>query len=136
MFPARSPASRRTMEPAPDHENTWTGGIDDAAPFFVFADRRECPAAAHRSLNDPDGMMQAPMHPTTYARPAADLAVPGTRPSCAVNPPPPLFIAASHIGKDGRGRTSPRTGGIHRFRATWQDGWDQGDQRGRAVACA
>jgi hypothetical protein len=76
-------------------------------------------------------MMQVPTQPTTYTRPAADLAVPGMRPSCAVEP---RFCQAIGSGKDGW--NAPQTGRIHRFRETGKDGRDQKDQRGRAVACA
>jgi hypothetical protein len=76
-------------------------------------------------------MMQVPTQPTTCARPAADLAVPGMRPSCAVEP---RFGDAIDGGKDGRNALD--TGRIHRIRQTGKFGRDRKDQRGRAVACA
>lgn len=78
--------------------------------------------------------MQTPIHPTTNARPAASLAVPGTRRSCAVEPRAPLFGLFAGSGKDGW--NAPRTGKIHQISEIEQDERDRKDQRGRAVACA
>lgn len=81
--------------------------------------------------------MQAPHLHVTNALPAAEWAVPGTRPSCAVEPRVPLGIAApaDYGSKAGRGSGSDAIG-IHRFGQFGQDRRDQQDQRGRAVACA
>lgn len=60
------------------------------------------------------------------ARPAAVLAVPGTWPSCAEDPP-----------ASGKGGRRPGFGGIrHSNGRSGQDRRYQKDQRGRAVACA
>ncbi len=83
--------------------------------------------------------MQAPSLHRTDALPAADLAAPGTWPSCAVKPRVPSSIAAP---ADGEGSLAGRGSGlagtrIHRtgtFGKAKQDRQD--DQRGRAVACA
>lgn len=75
-------------------------------------------------------MMLVPTHPATFAPPAADLAVSGTRPSCAVAPRP------GRIGR-GKGLGNPLgTGRIHQIRGRGQDGRYEREQRGRAVACA
>ncbi len=79
-------------------------------------------------------MKQALTHPTTYARPAADLAVPGMRPSCAVKRAH-RFDSAPETG-GSRGWNAPRTGGLHPIREAGKDERYQRDQRGRAVACA
>lgn len=77
--------------------------------------------------------MHLPTHLAPNARRAADLAVPGTWASCAVNPRAPLFTDAPYFGEDGRGGSSLGTGRIGWIRRIGQD---QKDQRGRAVACA
>ena len=71
-------------------------------------------------------MMQTPTLHAIDARPAAALAVPGTRPSCAENPP--------SIGGGGYGFGFDRI--RHSNRKGGQDRRYQKDQRGRAVACA
>ncbi len=80
-------------------------------------------------------MMQAPRLHTTNALPAARLAVPGTRPSCAVEPRAGSGIAPRGDESGTRGaRTDANR--IHRIGTFGTYGRDQQDQRGRAVACA
>lgn len=81
-------------------------------------------------------MMQSLDLHRTHARPAAVLALPGTRPSCAVEPRVPGFFAPC-AGNSGRAATGSlegiRSGGIPKIK---QDRRYERDQRGRAVACA
>lgn len=81
--------------------------------------------------------MQAPHLHATNALPAAERAVPGTWPSCAVEPrvAPGIAAPADYGSKAERGLGSDAIG-IHRFGRFGQDRRDQEDQRGRAVACA
>jgi hypothetical protein len=81
--------------------------------------------------------MQVPSPNANDSRPAALAALPGTRPSCAVDPRAPLSPRAS-IGKEGRtsGGWGSTTIHPHSIRKFGQDRRYERDQRGRAVACA
>ena len=136
MYPAGPPPSRRGIVPAPDYRNVDWRTSDDVTPFsFLPPGGNASPRPMDPSRIDPTEMPQALTHPTTYARPAADLAVPGMRPSCAVKPRAHRFDVASAIG-GSRGWNAGRTGGLHPIGGTGKDGRYGRDQRGRAVAYA
>jgi hypothetical protein len=132
MFPARSPASRRTVAPAPDHEKRGPV-IVRRGSFLFFLMAGDEPPPAHRS-NETSRMKQAPDLHAIDARPAAVRAVPGPWPSCAVKGRGPGAAAAPSVGKGGK-ESGFRSGGIH-LRSIEQFGQDRRyakDQRGRAV---
>ena len=135
MIPARSSALRGRHGAGPGPREAWTGGIGRGS-FFVSRPAEPF-RRSHRSPTHRSRMMQAPHLHTTNALPAAEWAVPGTRPSCAVEPRGPLGIAApaDYGSKAARGR-SVEANRIHRIGTFGQDRRDQEDQRGRAVACA
>jgi hypothetical protein len=79
--------------------------------------------------------MQVPTFNAHHTPPAAGMALPGTWPSCAVEPRAPLHPCASvGTGRRQQGKIGSGTGDSWSIAKIGQDR-RYTDQRGRAVAC-